>query len=406
MEIPNQIELRERFDIHEERRVNIVRDLTERLELILSSLQVRPTVKGRTKSFVSYYKKLLKSLKANSDFPLITDMMGARIVCLFSEDLDAVEDLIKRNITVIEIERKEYKTFREFGYESNHLLVMIPPDILHKWGNTDLDVAEIQIRTLLQDAWAEVEHELVYKTEFNPCDTPLRRKLAAVKASLSLPDLIFQEIRTYQRKLNGELGKRRESFFQKIEDANDAFLFSSENAVPVRAVSEAPLIEAAGYVPGSIDDLLLLALSAHNQNSFDEAIDLYSRIIKLRPAPAIESIIYKHRGMAYFAQSKYKEAIDDFTRVIKLEKKSYKAYYFRGVVRAVIQEYTLAVDDFSSALQINPYHSFCLFRRGQAYFHLGDYPQAMSDCNASLAIEPYNETVLKFKELLTLKLKM
>lgn len=406
MVIPNKIEIRKRYEVHEARRINIVKDLTERIELILSTLQVIPTVKGRAKSFDSYYKKVLKTLKTEDDLPLITDMIGIRIVCPFIEDLDIVEDLIKRNITVIEVERKGQYTFREFGYESNHLLIKIPPDILFRWGNTDFDVAEIQIRTLLQDAWAEVEHELVYKTEFNPFDNPMKRKLAAVNASLSLADFIFQEIRSYQRQLNGELGKRRESFFHKIEEASDAFLFSQDTEEQNQAKESALAADASAHVPGSIDDLLLLALSAHNRGNFDEAINLYSRILKLRPDAVIESIIYKHRGMANFAQSKYKDSIDDFTKSIKLDKKSYKAYYFRGVVRLVIQEYSLAVEDFAKSLKISPFQPYCLFRRGQAYYHLGDYPQALADCDASLAIEPHNETGIKFKELLTSKLKM
>jgi len=405
MDIPNKIELRKRFEVHEERRANIVKDLTERVELILSSFPVKPIVKGRTKSFESYYKKLLKFLKENDDAPLITDMMGIRVVCLFLEDLTTVEELIKRNITVIEVERKGQNTFREFGYESNHLLVKIPPDILHKWGNTDFDVAEIQVRTLLQDAWAEVEHEFVYKTEFTPLDNPIKRKLAAVNASLSLADLIFQEIRDYQRQLIRELEKRRETFFQKIEEASDAFLFSPENEAAVQPRSDSPA-RGDGHTGASMDDLLFLALSAHNRSNFDEAIDLYNRILKLRPDDVIESIIYKHRGMANFAQSKYTDAIDDFTRAIKMDKQSYKAYYFRGVVRMVMQEYPAAVDDFSSSLKLHPFQPFCLFRRGQAYYHLGDYPQALADCDASLAIEPQNNAGVQFKELLTRKLKM
>ncbi|MCL2879308.1 MAG: tetratricopeptide repeat protein [Treponema sp.] len=406
MEFPNQTEIRKRFEVHETRRIHIVKDLAERIELILSSLSVQPTIRGRTKSFDSYYKKLLKSLKTEGEFPLITDMMGIRVICPFIEDLDVVEDLIKRNVTVIEVERKGQSTYREFGYESNHLLIKIPPDILYKWGSTDLDVAEIQIRTLLQDAWAEVEHELVYKTEFNPFDNPMKRKLAAVNASLSLADLIFQEIRTYQRQLNGELEKRRGTFFQKIEEASDAFILDSDTANSAHTISQPADAGASGHGTDSIDDLLLLALSAHNRNKFDEAIDLYSRILKLRPDPVIESIIYKHRGMANFAQSKYQDAIDDFTQAINLDKKSYKVWYFRGVVKAVQQDYSLAIDDFTDSLKINPYQPFCLFRRGQAYYHLSDYPQALADCDASLAIEPANATVIKFKEMVLGKLQM
>ena len=407
MSIPKKTELYENFKTHEQRRENIVKDLSVYIEQILSSLPVMPTVKGRTKSFESYYRKLFKSLKLENELPLITDMMGVRIICPFIEDLRFIEELLKEKITVIEVERKGHHTFREFGYESNHLLVKIPTSIINKCGSTGFDVAEIQIRTLLQDAWAEVEHELVYKSEFNPIDNPMKRKLAAVNASLSLADVIFQEIRSYQRQLNGELGKRRESFFQKVEEANDTFLYEEENALPAaQAPNQEKTSDAAMHLPSSIDDLLLHALSAHNRNHFDEAIELYTRILNMKPDVAIESVIYKHRGMANFAQSQYKEAIDDFTHAIKLDKKSYKMYYFRGVVKSVLQEYSLALDDFSRSLKINPYQAYCLLRRGQTYYHLGDYLQAMSDCDASLAIEPNNETTKKFKEFLTHKLKM
>jgi putative GTP pyrophosphokinase len=262
---------------------------------------------------------------------------------------------------------------------------------------------EIQIRTTLQDAWAEVEHELVYKAEFTPFDTPMKRKLAAVNASLSLADIIFQEIRTYQRQLNGQLGQRRESFFQKIEESTDALLFAGEPAK--RKDAALPGISARPE-GSSIDDLLLNALYAHNKNRFDDAIGLYSRILELKPDSTISSLIYKHRGMANFARSQYHEAIGDFSHALELDEQSYKAAYYRGVVRSVLKQYSEAIDDFTRSLTINPYQAFCLFRRGQAFYHIGDYPQALADCETALALEPDNETVRKFKELLQDKLKM
>ena len=83
-------------------------------------------------------------------------------------------------------------------------------------------VCEIQIRTILQDAWAEVEHELVYKSEFSPFDLPLRRKLASTNASLSLADIIFQEIRDYQTKLQREVDERRASFYEQADIITDS----------------------------------------------------------------------------------------------------------------------------------------------------------------------------------------
>jgi putative GTP pyrophosphokinase len=156
----------------------------------------------------------------------------------------------------------------------------------------------------------------------------------------------------------------------------------------------------------SIDDLLLEALKAHNDNRFNDAIAVYSRILELKPEQQICSLIYKHRGMANFAQSRYEDAIADFTKAIDLDDKSYKVAYYRGVVHSVLKQYQQAIDDFTLSLEINPFQPFCLFRRGQAYYHVGDYPQALADCEASISIEPSNEATLKFRELLQNKLKM
>ena len=104
---------------------------------------------------------------------------------------------------MLDVERKgSERSFREFGYESIHLLVELPEDLREEARGFDRPAFEVQLRTILQEAWAEVEHELVYKAEFTPFDEPMKRKLAALNANLSLSDIIFQEILDYQRRLN------------------------------------------------------------------------------------------------------------------------------------------------------------------------------------------------------------
>ena len=399
---PNKEALKQQFKAGSEARLLVIRDIESRVEQALSSLPSRPTLKVRTKRFNSYYRKYLRLLKSGVSNPHITDIIGIRIVCPFIEDLTTVEKIISKNFNVIETERKGHYTFKEFGYESTHLLIKIPDDIAVSAGDIGCDVVELQIRTILQDAWAEVEHELVYKAEFNPFDTPMKRKLAAVNASLSLADIIFQEIRSYQKQLNGQLGRRRETFYKKIEESTDGLLFSDFPAAqkPEQDKDIPPLHRGVS----SIDDLLLDALYAHNNNHFEEAIGLYSQILELKPNNSICSLIYKHRGMANFAHSKYQDAIADFNHALELEK-SYKIAYYRGVVYSVEKLYTEAINDFTMSLELNPFQAFCLFRRGQAYYHIGDYPQALSDCEASLAIE-HNETVVRFRDLVQSKLKM
>ena len=401
MPAPEKNALFEDYEKHSENRYLIVNKLKEKVEAVLLDLDSNPVVNGRIKNFSSYFSKYIRLLKAGNADPKITDLMGVRIICPFIEDLQAAENLIKKHFKIIEREVKGHYNFSEFGYESTHLLIKIPSPLIKKYGDPGTDTAEIQIRTILQDAWAEVEHELVYKAEFSPFDEPMKRKLAAVNASLSLADIIFQEIRSYQRKFTKEMGKRRESFFQKIEESTDDLLFDIQ-----QARTSVPVIEFDTTASSDIDDLLVNALSAHNQNRFNDAINQYTKILELKPDNLIMSIIYKHRGMAYFASSLYNEAINDFTTSLELDPESYKAAYYRGVVYSVLKQYLKAIDDYTLSLKLHPYQSFCLFRRGQAYFHISDFPQALADCDNSLALEPGNQATIKFKTLLHEKLKM
>jgi len=402
---PKQKSLLNEYEKYAECRYLIVNELKEMVLDVIKDLDSNTVVNGRIKNFASFFSKYIRLLK-NGQEPKINDLLGVRVICPFIEDLSAAEKLIIKNFNLIEREVKGHYNFKEFGYESIHILIKIPPELIKKHGDPGTEIAEIQIRTILQDAWAEVEHELVYKAEFSPFDEPMKRKLAAVNANLSLADIIFQEIRSYQRKFTKEMDKRRGSFFQKIEESTDDLLFESDDqAKTVSPAAEQDISSNNGY-DASIDDLLVNALSAHNQNRFSDAINYYSKILELDPDDSIRSIIYKHRGMAHFACSSYEEAINDFTNSLKYDSQSYKAAYYRGVVYSVLKQYSKAIDDYSLSLKIHPYQSFCLFRRGQAYYHIGDYPQGLADCENSLALEPSNKSAVKFKELLHEKLRM
>ncbi len=406
---PNRIKLRREFDEYAARRSEAVKAIEALVETALRDLRPRPSVKGRAKSFMSYFKKLVRlsqQFELSDSLPVINDMIGIRVVCPFIEDLDNAEKAITNAFEVKEIERKgsDY-SFKEFGYESTHILINIPEELSSRYGKLGCDIIEIQVRTILQDAWAEVEHELVYKAEFTPFDEPMKRKLAAVNASLSLADIVFQEIREYQRQLNRELGKRRETFFKKIEEATDSKLLeNSEISGNKTSTDKGLTIEAPPKSGESIDDLLLEALFAHNQGQFDKAVEIYTKILEGSANAFIQAVILKHRGMAHFAQSRYDEAINDFSKTLKLDEANYKAAYYRAVVHSVQGNYAEAIEDFSKALEINPYHHFALFRRAQAYYHLGDLPKALADCEDALLADPDSIPAKRFRELVIEKL--
>ncbi|MDD7698349.1 MAG: tetratricopeptide repeat protein [Treponema sp.] len=370
---------------------NILAELTADI-----CLNPRPVFKSRIKSFDSYYSKLLrlKPKEAAEDDSLVclTDMMGIRIVCAFLEDISNVENQIKNKYDVKEIEHKgSLQNVREFGYESTHILISIPENCLNFDGIKDENikslplpenlVCEIQIRTILQDAWAEVEHELIYKTEFTPFDAPLRRKMASVNASLNLADIIFQEIRDYQTKLQKEVDERRTSFYEKADVVTD----SENKELVLNQDSSKNINRVSPYVRGTIDDMILAAIHAHNTGNIPEAIKIYTEILEHENANDnnVLSVIYKHRGMAYFAQSNYGEALSDFKKSSEYDPKSFRSLYYEGIVYSVIGDNDSAISCFDKSLEINEFQSHALYRRALAYYNKNEFEKALNDLSAA-----------------------
>ncbi|HBP10033.1 MAG TPA: (p)ppGpp synthetase, partial [Treponema sp.] len=361
--------------------------------------------KARIKSLPSYYKKILrqkaKESSESNELVTLTDMIGIRVICAFVEDLALVEKQVVEFFDVKEIERKGAdQSFKEFGYESVHILVSIPENCLPELGiSPELRknlVCEIQVRTILQDAWAEVEHELIYKSEFNPFDKPLRRKLASINASLTLADIIFQEIRDYQKKLQNELGERRNSFYEKADEFSEEMLGQSHHQAAESSSIESP------FSKGSIDDLVLTALHEHNTGNFKKAIEIYTQIINSEPVPPamVLSVIYKHRGMAYFAQNLYEEALNDFKKSVEHDPQCFRSIYYEGIVYSVQGKEKEAIECFDRSLAIDAFQSHVYYRRALALFNLGNYTKAMEDVNNALKLG------LEDDDLNTLKLKL
>ena len=360
----------------------ILRELSDRLQGELEGLGIHPTIKSRMKSFDSYYKKILRNLedpgKRDTAYS-INDMLGVRIVCPFLENIQTAEELIRDMYDVVEIERKGAdQSFKEFGYASTHFLVKVPSEILMLYQFGRDIICEIQVRTILQDAWAEVEHEIVYKADFTPFDDPLKRKLAALNANLTLSDIIFQEIRDYQTQLQHELQKRRLTFMNKVQNG------FREHTDPEPDANAFPVDQQ----PSSIDDLLLKALYAHNDNQFRKAISIYSHILTMPMKKHVQGIILIHRGMAYFAESFFDAAMADFSEAIKVDGKNAKAYCYRGIVYKMRKEYGKALDDLNTSVSLKPFDFDALYSRAQVGYKLGVYDAAMRDVGEALNIDP------------------
>jgi len=367
--------------------------LSTRVRNLLEKNGLTPTIKQRVKGFGAYHEKLQRSARKRQGPPAISDFFGLRIICPFLEDVTLIEALLREEFVVVETERKAAEhSFREFGYDSVHLLIRCD-----EGGSTPLlphtrRVAEIQLRTILQDAWAEVEHELVYKSSLAWPNESIRRKLAALNATLTLSDLTFQEIRDYQSSVRRLNHKRRTALEQAL--ALPVLANPEDEAAPAKE-EPSPLLPALG---SPLEKAMLKALEAHSHQQFERAVELYGGILSMHLAKPIRALIYNHRGMALFALGRQREALRDFTRAIDYDPGNLRALCNRGLVFRLEKRHARALEDFDQAVGIDPSACEALLGRAQLYLELRFPDRALLDCRRALEIAPELGPALALEE--------
>jgi len=181
----------------------MVNSISDTISNRLRTEEVKFSSRARIKSLESLYAKRQKLVEADVNQNVkIGDLLGLRFIVPFLEDVEQVVEIIKESFVVADIERKsEALSYREFAYDSVHMEVSLEnPGI--EMPDFCSSSCEIQIRTILQEAWAEIEHDLLYKSDIKFPDTKaIRKKMAALNASLVLSDMVFQEIRDQQKEL-------------------------------------------------------------------------------------------------------------------------------------------------------------------------------------------------------------
>ncbi len=166
-------------------------------------------VTSRAKALRSFIEKL--SRKEYSD-PLteITDMAGVRVVFLYKGDRPQIERVIETEFEVFEkVDKVEQQAEDQFGYGALHYLVHLG----QKSSGARYDdlkglVCELQVRTVLQDAWAIIDHHLMYKNKA-AVPKPLRRKVNSLAGLFESADdhldAIRQERESYRDLVIGRL---------------------------------------------------------------------------------------------------------------------------------------------------------------------------------------------------------
>lgn len=184
--MPNQVEIQQKLVDAQMLKTNIESAFQLRMRAELPQTYVQ--IKSRVKSLESVEDKIRLKVLTKPDYCFgdITDLVGFRFVCHFQGDVEQVIGLIlnmirdKTTLTELVEDPRLYittshnqealkasieKVFEEYGvklhceskdsrYTSIHFVTKV--------ANSDI-VVEIQVRTVFEDAWSEIEHAIKYK---------------------------------------------------------------------------------------------------------------------------------------------------------------------------------------------------------------------------------------------------
>lgn len=163
------------------------------------------SVESRAKTIESFGEKASRPSKDNSEklyyeHPLegIEDQAGCRVITFFLKDVPTVGEVIASEFEILS--SADRSTFlREggarLGYESMHYVVKLKASrtVLTEYARYAGLKVEVQVRTILQHAWAEIEHDMNYKTA-DALPSEIARRFLALAGMVEISDREFQAI--------------------------------------------------------------------------------------------------------------------------------------------------------------------------------------------------------------------
>lgn len=224
-QVPESIENSEPFGFEAHRRTSVeqyqrVRPIYEAFAAVVRSILLQAlrvanvnvaSVDARAKSLESFGDKAAQPAEEDSTQPKyrepiseITDLAGIRVITFFLKTIEEVDRLITAQFEIREKSDKSDALVKQerLGYQSVHYLVQLKPN------RTDLPeyapysgmIAEIQLRTVLQHAWAEIEHDIQYKS-VETIPSSVRRRFLALAGLLEIADREFQAVQKEDEEL-------------------------------------------------------------------------------------------------------------------------------------------------------------------------------------------------------------
>ena len=203
-------------------------------ELLLTNVNYHH-ISSRVKEKYSLEKKIEKKNDKYQDISEITDIVGCRIISYFEDDVDKIVDIVKKEFIIDEensINKKNILESDKFGYLSYHLVCSINDKRLElpEYQKYEGIKFEIQIRSILQHAWAEIEHDIGYKSILG-IPKEIRRKFSRIAGLLETADENFCEIKKSIDIYNNKIKDDKNELLHTDLNLNSLILYTKNNKI-------------------------------------------------------------------------------------------------------------------------------------------------------------------------------
>ena len=260
--------------------LNLINSLLEQKSIRVHQVQTR--VKDRD----SLENKIIRKNDKYGSLSDITDIVGVRIITYFDDEVDQIAAMIEEEFVIDQdnsVDKRKIDNDK-FGYRSLHYVANLKRDRINlpEYASCGERKFEFQIRTILQHSWAEIEHGLGYKGEFEIPSTA-KRTFYRVAALLEQADIEFVKLKStieeYEKNVNAGVIENP-SQIEVNKASLISFITKNENVIRIEneiASCRPSIYITEGEASLLINDSLINELKYLGANNIKEVEDLYLR---------------------------------------------------------------------------------------------------------------------------------
>ena len=127
------------------------------------------------------------------------------------------------------------------------------------------------------------------------------------------------------------------------------------------------------------------ALKYYNEDKFEQAIDIYNKIIAKQPK---NITAFLGRANCYLSMSEFNKAIDDMNYCLTIDTLNPKVYNILGIAKMYSDSLIFAMNDINKALELDSNFADALANRALLNMSYMLFPKAEEDLQKAIKLEP------------------